>query len=378
MQLLAAHHLRERLPHILTRERHQRRKPALVLRERHERQIPGPARALESREVRLHERVAQLPRAVRPEIEEHHGVAVRNANRLTPIHDRRRRDELVGDVLRVCGVDVRDGIGLRGTRISRDDFVRALSPIPSAISVHRVVPAGHRGDPTDPHPREVVAERLHEPGATGGRFVTTVGERVKPHIVQSAALGQLRNRNRVLLMRVDAAGRHQPETVQASAARLGAIDGVTQRDVVEEAAVGDGSVDTRERLIDHAARADRKVSHLGVALLAARQPHGFAARCHQRVRPPPHQRVHLRCARLADGIADAVGAESPPVEHDEDERTEPAHRHALVNPGDLRRPARAPRPPSRSRRTRLRGDSRRRRARRPGPVVRRAPRRSPP
>src|SRR5437016_5210926 len=127
-----------------------------------------------------------------------------------------------------------------------------------------------------------------------------------------------------------------------------------------------------------APRADLVMCPTSVLLLAARQPHGFAARCHQRVRPPPHQRVHLRCARLADGIAEAVGAESPPVEHDEDEWTEPAHRHALVNPGDLRRPARAPRPPSRSRRTRLRGDSRRRRAHRRGPVVRRAPPRSPP
>jgi hypothetical protein len=89
------------------------------------------------------ERVGELARAIRAEVEEEHRVAV--AKRRAAV-DHGRRDELVA---LVCGPAALDGLHRRGAgaALARDDrLVRARDAFPVLVAVHREVASGERGD----------------------------------------------------------------------------------------------------------------------------------------------------------------------------------------------------------------------------------------
>ena len=132
----------------------------------------------------------------------------------------------------------------------------------------------------------------------------------------------LRQRDRVLLMRVHAAGRHQAEQVAGAARRLQLRDQVRERRRAGEAAVLGGLADVRQLLHHHAPGADVQVADLGVAHLAVRQPDVAAGGVQEGVRAALPQPVEVRLARLTDRV---VGGFLAPAEAVED------HQHHRPN-----------------------------------------------
>ena len=123
-------------------------------------------------------------------------------------------------------------------------------------------------------PRSQFRSSAAERGGVSRPSVKRVDHRLHAGLVQD-----LRQRDRVLLMRVHAAGRHQAEQVAGAARRLQLRDQVGERRRAGEAAVLGGLADARQFLHHHAAGADVQVADLGVAHLAVRQADVAARRC---------------------------------------------------------------------------------------------------
>ena len=132
----------------------------------------------------------------------------------------------------------------------------------------------------------------------------------------------LRQRDRVLLVRVHAAGRHQAEQVAGAARRLQLRDQVRERRRAGEAAVLGGVADARQFLHHHAPGADVQMTDLGIAHLAVRQPDVAAGGVQEGVRAALPQPVEVRLARLTDRV---VGGFLAPAEAVED------HQHHRPN-----------------------------------------------
>ena len=158
-------------------------------------------------------------------------------------------------------------------------------------------------------------------GARARRRVAAVGEGVH-HRRDAGAMQDLRQRDRVVLMRMHAARRHQAHQVAGAARRLQLADQLEERRRLGEAAVLDGVADARQFLHHHAAGADVQVADLGVAHLAVRQADIAARGVQECVRAALPQPVEVRLARLADGV---VGGFLAPAEAVED------HQHHRPN-----------------------------------------------
>ena len=124
----------------------------------------------------------------------------------------------------------------------------------------------------------------------------------------------LRQRDRVVLMRMHAAGRHQAHQMAGAAGRLQLADQLDERRRLGDAAVLDGVADARQFLHHHAAGADVEVADLGVAHLAVGQADIAAGGVQEGVRAALPQPVEVRLARLADGIVGGVLAPAEAVE----------------------------------------------------------------
>ncbi len=259
------------------------------------------------------ELLRQLPRPVGTEVEEDRGVPGRVEPRAAVDHD--GDDELVGHAGVVARLHRGDRVG--GVRaVADDDRVESeLGPVPALVAVHRVVAARDGRDPVRGQRREVVDGRVR-------RDVAPVGERVDPRPVgHPLPLRQLEQRKDVGDVRVDAAGRDEPEQVHVAAALARAPERRDERLVLEEGAVADGAVDALEILVEHAARADRQVADLGVAHLAGRQPDRLAGRAELGVRELAPEPVEDRCVGELDRVARARRRDPPAVEdHERDER----------------------------------------------------------
>ena len=187
------------------------------------------------------------------------------------VADHRRLDELVGLLALIRGLD-RLGGTRRPQALGVDDrVVGELAALPARVAIHRVVAAADRGD----------TSRLAQPALKLGQVlaaavrqrVAAVGEGVEDDVGHALLRGQLDRRLDVLPAGVHAAVGDQPEQVQAAArAAPGAVAGVEQRRVFEEAAVGDRVVDPRQVLLDDRPGAEVEMADLGVAHLPVGQP----------------------------------------------------------------------------------------------------------
>src|SRR4029077_7442412 len=135
------------------------------------------------------------------------------------------------------------------------------------------VPTGNGGDRSDSDTTQLLDEGVHETRGAGRRLVAPVEKRMEPHGIQAAAAGELGDRDGVVLMAVDPAGRDQPEAVHSAAAIPRTVDRRAHRRILVEAAIRDRAVDARERLVDEPPRADGEMPDFRVALLPRRQSH---------------------------------------------------------------------------------------------------------
>ena len=93
-----------------------------------------------------------------------------------------------------------------------------------------------------------------------------------------------------------------------------------ERRILEERSVADRFADAHEVLHHDAAGAEVQVSDFAVAHLSLGKPDRAAGRLEQRPRVSRDERVPGRGVRQRDGVALALGAISPAVEHDEHDR----------------------------------------------------------
>ncbi len=87
----------------------------------------------------------------------------------------------------------------------------------------------------------------------------------------------------MLLVRVHAAVRHQPEQMQLPPALPRPLHRLHDRRVLLEFARRDQRIDARDVHLHNAPRADIQMTHFAVAHLPIRQPHKMFRRMNQRV-----------------------------------------------------------------------------------------------
>ena len=158
-----------------------------------------------------------------------------------------------------------------------EKVVGFLHAVPAFVAVHGVETADNAGDVGV----VLVAAGLHlldESLAATRVGVASVHETVDEHLVfQAVFLADFYEFEQMVEGGVDAAGGRQPHEMELLAALFGVAVGRNDALVLQDGAVGTGAVDLDKVLIDHAARADVEVSHLGVAHLAVGQAHVFTA-----------------------------------------------------------------------------------------------------
>ena len=131
----------------------------------------------------------------------------------------------------------------------------------------------------------------------------------------------------MLLPRMHAAVRHQPEQMQLSpsqAARI--LHRVEQHWMREEFAVLDHQVDARDSMMHDAPGSNIQMADFAVPHLPLGQPDKRPAGVNQSVRILAQQPVIGRLARERDGVGLGFGAVSPAVENDENERFRTRHK----------------------------------------------------
>ena len=183
-------------------------------------------------------------------------------------HD--RLDELVGHVGVVGLLHGGDHVRRRLADTVHELIVGHLHTLPALVAIHRIVTADDRRDDAR-RLRRMALQRLDE---------TLAAVRVGI----AAVLGYVAEFVEVVDRRVHAAVRHEAHEVHVHALRLGVLESRLHLRVLHDRTVLAGAVDLHQILIDHAARTDIEVSHLGVAHLPVGQPHVLAVGMQLRMR----------------------------------------------------------------------------------------------
>jgi hypothetical protein len=209
-------HLRQRLDDLRQGEREGGVEGRVELHQRREAHRGHPPPVEADGVGPAQERVRQLARAVRAEVEHQHAVAVLDAGGASSGGHDRRRDELVRLAARVGG---RDGLGGVGGAVHGDPVDHGVpgqaGAFPAAVAVHRVVAtddgadAGRAAEVGDRplQPRQVAA-------AAVGRGVAAVREGVDGDPRDATASGQVDQADQVAEVGVDAAVGHQAQQVE--------------------------------------------------------------------------------------------------------------------------------------------------------------------
>ena len=228
------------------------READLVVSHRHECQPLRPPLADKAAEVVLHESPRQLARAVRPEVEEDHRIAVLDARAFA---DEARLHQFIPAFrIRVAFTD-RVGWARARRRLRVDDRVpRALRPVPTLVAVHRPVASLDRR-----HGRLDSGQQFER---AARRHVSSVEVQVYdvPHAL---TLRKTRERIEMAQVGMHATRREEAHEVQRPACAH-RIDRATEGGVLHERPIGDRVVDANELLVLHVAGAHGQMPDLAV------------------------------------------------------------------------------------------------------------------
>ena len=271
----------------------------------------------------IEHRAEDFAHAVGAEVEAQHAVAILHA---AIAADRGGDDELVELLFGIGVSDRRLRVG-KARPLGLDHRLVGLGdPLPALVAVHRVVAADHGRD------RHRCRERGHKPLeiVAGGlrRRIAAVGDGM--HERRNAGVGQdFRQRHGVILVRVHAARRNQPDQVAGAAALLQRLDQAGEGRRLLDLAGRDGVADPRQVLHHDAAGADIEMADLGIAHLSRRQADVAAGGAQERVRPGGPQSVERGRLGLPDGVVGGFLAPAPAVQHDQHHRAALLHEIAV-------------------------------------------------
>ena len=280
------------------------------------------AAARKAVECRVEHRPQNLAHAVGAEVEAKHAVAVANA---AIAADHRRHHELVAEIVRIGIRDHRIGIGEARPFGVHDRAVGLGHAFPTFVAVHGVVPAADRRDRN--RRRERLEQACDVVPCRARRRVTAVGKGVHDG-GQICLRENCRDRGGVILVRMHAAGRCQPDEMAGAAGSPHAFDQALQRGRVGDLAARDRVVDARQILHHQPARADVEMADLGIAHLSRRQADVLSRRAQEGVRTARPQAIERGRARLPDGVVGGIVAPAPAVEYDQHHRTTLLHLNA--------------------------------------------------
>jgi len=151
------------------------------------------------------------------------------------------------------------------------------------------------------HGRDRRGDRTDEREGAPRGHVATIEERVDRDVADAFAPREVDERDQMPHVGVHAAGGQQSHEMQGvPSARRGA--GGAEREVGEEGAVVDRTVDRGERLRVRVPGAHREMADLAVPHDAGRQPDGRAAGVERRVRAFAQDRVEPRRVRARRGV----------------------------------------------------------------------------
>ena len=247
----------------LLRKRHRRGDIGIVLGQADEVHLREHW-ALKTIESGIDERARQLSRPVGPEVEEDNDVAVAN-----PAGVKRARDQkFVGDAfrIRIHHHVARPAVDRRLR--ANDCLPRLLHAVPTLVAIHRIIAPANRRDADSPPPsfRGDKALELGNIALTArGRHVATIKEAVHADVLKTARDRMLEDREKVLVVRMDASIGEKPHDMQRTAWLLRRIETRVDDLVFVDGTCTARAVDARELLMDDAAGADVQMPDLGVA-----------------------------------------------------------------------------------------------------------------
>ena len=195
------------------------------------------------------------------------------------------------------------------------------------VAVHGIVAAANRGDRHRRRQRR--AQALDVLARRSWRRVAAIGEGMYDGR-HTCLCEDLRERRRVILMRMHAPRRDQAHQVAGAAGLPQARDQADQGRGLLDLAVGDGLADARQVLHHHTAGADVEMSDLGVAHLPLRQADILARREEEGVGAGVPQTVERRGARQVHGVVGRVLPPAPAVQDHQHHRTTFLHHLHLL------------------------------------------------
>ena len=300
-----------------------------VFRGHHEIRQFGHDVALETAEVGLHEGAGQLAGPVGAEIHEQYAVVVPHQGwGLALCMDNRGQHEFV-----VLAALV--GLLQAGNRGSRPVLGLALGqhavglfhPLPVIVPVHGIVAPADAGNPATAQFSEQLLGLLQGRGGAAGRRVAAVQEGVQIDFFRSPARRQPQCCENLPLVTVHSPWRKQAKNMHGAAGRGGFVYGRAIRRVVVKAAVLDSLVDAGDVLVDHPARPQAHMAHLGVAHLACGQPDVQPGTRDNRMGILAPQPVPYRRVGLGYGIVPGLLAVTPAIQDNQDRGFLVAVRH---------------------------------------------------
>ena len=220
--------------------------------------------------------MADLPRPVGPEIEEHHRVAGTDGAdcRAVIVNDNRGFHEFVADSGGVTVLNgFRGGTGLVISPALHQHTISLFHPVPAFIPVHGVKAAAYGCDPAASDIGDGLFKlgQIITPGV--GRRIAAVHETMDENTAQALAFGQLQQGAQMLQVAVNAAVGDQSQQVQGAAVRFRFFAGVDQGFIAEKAALPYILADHGQVLIDDAPCAYIHVANFRIAHLAFGQSH---------------------------------------------------------------------------------------------------------
>jgi hypothetical protein len=186
------------------------------------------------------------------------------------------------------------------------------------VAIHPVVSATDAADDRTSLRRGQQLLEVAEPRA--GHGVSPVEHDLDGDARHVLPLRELEQRQQMRVDGMHAARANEADEMQRAPGCLHTATGVDEDRVLEEASVLDGVVDADEILLHHTTRAEVEVTDLAVAHLSARQPDRFLRRRKQGTRRARPQPVPGGNVRHRDRVALALGAVTPPVEDEKDDR----------------------------------------------------------
>ena len=242
-----------------------------------------------------------LPRAVGAEVEVDANIAVANgAQRFAAVVGQDERDdELVGHAAVVRVLHALHCVRVAATfRIAEDHGVECLLlAVPFFVAVHGIVAPTDAGDLSDVVLAHLLLQLLDVARAVGGQRVASIHEAVHEDALHAVLLGHAQQRVKMVLVRVHAAVRKQPEQVQPPVPGAGLGHRIEQHRVFLEFTVLDHEIDLGDVHVHDAPGADVEVADLAVAHLPGGQPDIASAGVDQRVGELGQQAIVIRFAR---------------------------------------------------------------------------------